>query len=613
MLKRRKFCRFSRKGPIALGLFILGIGASPGLLAQTSSNITGKLSLVTTVNLLQQAQSITQSQGADAGDRALEAVSPEFEAQRRREVGRITSHARSLDSSLDNLFFNPLLLAPSVGNAVSVHALSVNPTPSGFGFNGLTHADQRNANGGNQFSVEPPTPALAVGEGFLLDGVNNAVQVYSASGVALLPTAVSSNQLFGLAPAINRQTGVNGPFPTDMRTFYDSDTRRWIVLQQAQLNDAQGNLLNQSRVWMAVSQTPDPTGTYNIYMRDTTNPTQAGCPCYLDYPLLGADQSGLYITFNYFNTASLQFANLTTVWAISKASLASGAFSPTAVEFVLPIATGFEFALYPAAIPPGSRSLAASNGAEYFVSSLAAGNSLAVWVVTNTNSLQTSSPNLTLAFTTVATEAYSKPPSSLPQRPGILPYGSSLTPPGSLPFIDPANRTDTRIQSVMYVGGRLYATLGTQVTDESGHSVAGGAYFILSRKLLGGLLALDTVRQGYLLVNSNHLLRPVLAVNSQGRGAVAFTLVGPDYYPSAAYVPIDTFTTGSAVQIVGAGVAPVDGFTGYAPHGTSDYWGDSSAAVASSDGSIWFSSEYIPDAPRTQLANWGTYVAQYRP
>jgi hypothetical protein len=39
------------------------------------------------------------------------------------------------------------------------------------------------------------------------------------------------------------------------------------------------------------------------------------------------------------------------------------------------------------------------------------------------------------------------------------------------------------------------------------------------------------------VATNNHALRPAVAVNAQGRGAIA--LVGPDY-PSAAFVNIDT-------------------------------------------------------------------------
>ena len=39
-------------------------------------------------------------------------------------------------------------------------------------------------------------------------------------------------------------------------------------------------------------------------------------------------------------------------------------------------------------------------------------------------------------------------------------------------------------------------------------------------------------------------------------------------------------------------------------------WGDYTAAVADADGSIWIATEYIPNAPRTLLANWGTFIGR---
>ncbi|HEX5297257.1 MAG TPA: hypothetical protein VFW50_09735 [Streptosporangiaceae bacterium] len=36
-------------------------------------------------------------------------------------------------------------------------------------------------------------------------------------------------------------------------------------------------------------------------------------------------------------------------------------------------------------------------------------------------------------------------------------------------------------------------------------------------------------------------------------------------------------------------------------------WGDYSAAVYG-DGAIWMGNEYIPNAARTLLANWGTFL-----
>src|SRR5205814_9387353 len=52
------------------------------------------------------------------------------------------------------------------------------------GFIGLTHLDQRlYAGGGNQFSTEPPDQGLAVGNGFVLEGVNAAINVYDTNGI----------------------------------------------------------------------------------------------------------------------------------------------------------------------------------------------------------------------------------------------------------------------------------------------------------------------------------------------------------------------------------------------------------------------------------------------
>jgi hypothetical protein len=92
-------------------------------------------------------------------------------------------------------------------------------------------------------------------------------------------------------------------------------------------------------------------------------------------------------------------------------------------------------------------------------------------------------------------------------------------------------------------------------------------------------------------------------------------LVGPDHYPSAAFLPIDSVSTSSTVQITRAGFAPEDGFSGYFEPGLQGIarWGDYSVAVAASDGSIWMATEYIPNAVRTPLANWGTYVMRYIP
>ena len=69
---------------------------------------------------------------------------------------------------------------------------------------------------------------------------------------------------------------------------------------------------------------------------------------------------------------------------------------------------------------------------------------------------------------------------------------------------------------MIYSGGRLYVTLGTQVTDANNSVLAGGAYVVISIGERGGLITASALRQGYLLVNGDHLLRPAIAVDALG-------------------------------------------------------------------------------------------------
>ena len=562
----------------------------------TGANATGQMVLTGTVNLSQIAQPL---QIAQATRIALPEAKPKIPPK----------------------FLPPP--APPRGFSITatpvLASLPVTPASSSFGFNGLTHLDQRNANGGNQFSVEPPNPSIAVSSTAILEGVNNAVTVYSRTGTPLLPT-LTSNQVFGLGVAIDRSTNLAGVFPTDMRVLYDQGIDRWFIVQRAQCCDLNGNNVNSSQVYVAVSQTSDPTGAYRVYTIDTTQLLRPGCGhgCVADYPQLGADQNAFFISWNDYsldpNANPSSFPLGASIMAISKTSLAAGAASPTAFKFIVPVTTGFEFTVQPANTPAGGSYLVASGGVEYFVSDIATGDSnLSIWAMANTMSLGTASPSMTLTRISVPALLYQSP-SNVVQKTGPLAYGSTLSPPGLEALID---GSDARVLSVAYVAGRLYVTFGTQVSDGNGHLLVGAAYVILSPTYRGGLLAANVLGQGYVTASNNSLLRPAIGVNAQARGAIVFTLVGPDYFPSAAFVPVSGFSAGAAIQVAAPGVLPEDGFTGYPDLGFPSQgvarWGDYSTAVASGDGSVWMITEYIPNSPRTQFANWGTFLIQYAP
>ena len=75
---------------------------------------------------------------------------------------------------------------------------------------------------------------------------------------------------------------------------------------------------------------------------------------------------------------------------------------------------------------------------------------------------------------------------------------------------------------------------------------------------------------------------------------MAFTLVGDDNYPSAAYASIDANAGVGDIHVAKVGLGPDDGFTVYPPlaNPARARWGDYGAAVLDGN-SIWIASEYI--------------------
>lgn len=492
------------------------------------------------------------------------------------------------------------------------------PTPSFRGFTGLTHLQQRTARNGNQFSTEPPDQGLAVGNGFVLEAVNSALNVYDTSGIQQLLRPVALSEFFGLPPGINRTTGFNGVFPGDPVALFDPETERWFVTAWAQLNTATGVPLQQSRLYLAVSETSDPTSAYLIYTLNTTrakDPDQGG-PRIPDFPHFAVDHYGLYISINEFGiNPDGSFDGLidAAILAISKQDLinGSGGTFPRVVRFPLPFSSGFEFTVFPAYTPPGGGPLLANGGTQFFVSShfvTTSEHTLGLWALTNTKSLDTPTPDLNLSAIAVETQPYHFPTVAAVQKKGFHPLGMSLGEP--LEKLDPG---DFRVISATYSSDRLWATLSSEMLDTEGIRRMVVEYFAFNPNVNGPFFTATVVTQGIVSKTGASLLYPAIAVNAQQKGGIVFTLVGPNDFPSAAFVPVNNNSVG-AIQIARAGNEPEDGFTGYPPFGNGvARWGDYSAAAIDTDGVIWMATEYTPDIARTVFANWCTYITRLQP
>lgn len=528
-----------------------------------------------------------------------------------------------------------------------------NPGFTSASFNGLNGFQQRYANGGNQFSVEPPDQGLCAGNGFVLETVNDVLRAFDTTGHAMMGV-LDLNTFFGYAAQFNRSTGAQGPFVTDPSCLYDNATGKWFVtVLTLEVDPSTGALLGPNHLDTAVSKTGDPTGSWSFYhiavQDDGTGgtPTHTDCPCIGDYPHIGADKFGYFITTNEYPLSSAPGLygnnfNGAQIYAISKSQLASGAASPTTVQIESPTlgASTPSFTVWPANVP-GVAFDTKGHGTEWFLQSTAAeealgtGDStkLGVWRINGTSTLNTASPALVVKNKVLKSEEYALPPRS-EQKVGPVPLRDCLV--STCPILGayspevegPLDSNDTRMQQTYLAGGLLYGSLDTLV-DVNGRYQAGVAYFVVKADDTFSGVAISN--QGYVAVNGN-ITYPAIAVKADGKGVMAMTLVGADWNPSAAYINIGPTGVTGTVQVAKSGLGPEDGFCEYnlfdcagtgSPPTARPRWGDYGAAVV--DGTnLWFASEYIAQkctidtylsdptcgGTRGVIINWGTRISQ---
>jgi hypothetical protein len=318
-------------------------------------------------------------------------------------------------------------------------------TGGAAGFNGVDLVQQTDAGSGTyagtQLDSTPPDQALCVGHGGVVEAVNLAMRVYAPDGTPLTPV-VAFNQFLGIAPeVVPNPDGSNtyGPFLSDPKCYYDPDTGHWLLtILEIALDPTTGNFGTSAHQYVAVTTTADPTGAWNIYTFATTDdategtPSDPGCPCFGDQPLIGADANGFYVTTNEYQITGTGF-NGAQLYAMSKTGLENGTnttvthMQPGSDPSVTATLGGVAFSVQPATSPASGYETTA-RGTEYFQSALDFGagpalgtraSAIAVWNLTNTSSLNSSSPQLALHEVVVPTELYAQPPNSV-QAPGPL-------------------------------------------------------------------------------------------------------------------------------------------------------------------------------------------------
>ncbi len=501
------------------------------------------------------------------------------------------------------------------------------PTSSPSGFMGITGKQQAAAN--NAYDLEPPDQGLCSNGTVVVEDVNNAYAVYTTSGTPVVgPVAMTS--IFGI-PSESA-----GSFTSDPRCYYDAATQRWFVVELSIPNLFTSRHATTSYELIAVSQTSSPTGTFTTFAIPTADQSDPGCPCFGDYPMIGADANGFYITTNEFSIYR-PYYNGVQLYAVSKWGLtaaANGGSMPTVVHFgnlpsPFPGETAGETYHLSPALTPGEGYDTNHNGTEYFAMSDAfplSASDLGVYALTNTASLASLTPSLTLSDTAVATQTYTFPETGMAvtQQAGtaaqtpLADYIASQT--GSMPPPGVLQADFQALEETTYTGGHLYTALSSAAS--AAYSTTYSAYvgttsaewFVLSPSTSRGgtRVSATLTNEGNVGVSGQSLLYPDLVVNGSGVGDMVFTLSGPKYFPSAAYVGFGSQGPKGKVAVAGQGSGPEDGFTCYSYYVGTGYggcrWGDFSGGVAVGS-TVWMATEYIPPQEfRDFYTNWGTFI-----
>lgn len=619
-----------------------GASAAP----TTSSSTTRMISAVGTTTM--QASATGQAAGVSA---------PEFPAAADGDAAGAagTGDASGLD------IVNRSFSGGKVGHGASVKSgVKAKANPQlGTHFQGLNHRDQRLANDGNQFSLEPPDQGLCVGNGFVLETINDVLRVFHTDG-SPATGVVDLNSFYGYPDQINRTTGAVGPFITDPSCYYDPAVQRWYhVVLTLDVDPATGDFTGTNHLDIAVSNSAVPTtASWKIYRLPVQDNGTDGTPdhqctggfCIGDYPHIGADANGFFVTTNEYPFFADGFHGAQ-VYAFSKRALARNDNTVTVTQFDTAGADAGNpgFTVWPATSSP-SQWPTVRGGTEYFLSSNAAeeangpgtSSRLLVWAMTNTSSLDSATPTAALTNSSLAVDPYAIPPKSN-QPTGDVPLVECLNENPCAKIVlgapdkfkpeaeSPLDSNDTRMQQVTFANGMIWGALDTALTL-NGQNKAGIEYFIAKPSFNSSGVLTAGVSDGYLGLAGNNLTYPAIGVTNSGRGVMAFTVTGEDFYPSAGYAGIDALTGAGDIHIAAPGAGPQDGFSGTkafnAPDPARPRWGDY-GATAVVNGTVWVASEYIAQtctlaqyrsAPfgtcggtRTALANWATHISAITP
>ncbi len=390
----------------------------------------------------------------------------------------------------------------------------------------------------------PPDTNGAIGPDHYVVAVNTIIGIFNK---------VNGGQasVFSLS---SFQPGTSG----DPRILYDQYEDRWVIMST--------DFSNQ--IFIAVSETNNPNGNWFKFNYFTNTGSDANC--WPDYPALGLDQDGYYISSNMFGNSG-GFCG-PTLAVIEKAPLLPAGSQAVGAITLFQSLGGFS--LQPVHTHGNSNS-----GREFIINET---NSSTLTI------LRVNDPVTSPSVSTVANHSV-----------------SSVSSPADSPALGASTNLDSgdrRLSQSVYRDGSLWVAQGASISGRAG---------IRWYEIAVGISSAVTQQAGTINDPSLHFYYPSISVNANGDAVVGFTGSNASTSPGCYYVGrsgLDSNNIMSTPVLYRAGSGSnynlLDGFG-------RNRWGDYSATSWDpSDESLWTIQEYVRS---TNV--WGTHVAklEYNP
>jgi hypothetical protein len=485
-----------------------------------------------------------------------------------RNMPEIHEHHEPQDKPLRLLPQPPGLEQPDTAAQTTTTGPLV-ATTTGLGIAGVGNGDY-----GFAPDAAPPDTNGAVGATQYVQWVNESFAVFDKTSGALIKGPVTGNTLFA-----NLGGGCATNNDGDPIAQYDKAANRWVMTQFSVSTTPYMQCV-------AVSQTPDATGAYNLYA--FSYGTQ-----FPDYPKLGVWPDAYYITFNIFNNGKI-FAG-SKACAYDRNAMLAGI---TASQICFQLSSSFG-GLLPSDL---DGALSPPAGSPNFLLNFGS-NSLNLWkfhvdFLNPTNSTFTGPTNIPVAAFAAACSG----------------GGTCIPQPGTSQQLDSlADRLMYRLAYRTFLDGHESLVVNHSVNAAAGgrgkkSNVTGVRWYELrnpaGRTMAAGIPVV--YQQGTFAPDSNSRWMGSIAMDKIGDIALGYSLSSSTVFPSIAYtgrVAADALGTMEAENVVFNG-------TGSQLRSLSR-WGDYSAISVDpvDDCTFYYTNEYLKT---NGTFNWSTRIISFK-